>query len=72
MNGNWRNHFWESGIDYFCSSLELHVDRKYDSDNNKYDYDSDKINKNIHDRSVASGNEKLMIFIEDRIDDREP
>ena len=61
-----------SGIDYFSSSLCLKVDRENDSDEYQYENDSDKVDQNIKDRAVASDNEKLMIFIDDRIDDRKP
>ena len=61
-----------SGIDYFSSSLCLKVDRENDSDEYQYENDSDKVDQNIKDRAVASDNEKLMIFIDDRIDYRKP
>ena len=33
---------------------------------------SDKIDKNIFDRTIAAVNEQLMIFVKDRIKDRKP
>ena len=52
--------------DLFASSC-FEIDREYNSYYEQHDYDSDAIDSDINYRTVTTGYEQLMIFIEDRI-----
>ena len=62
----------KSGVYDLWLTLRLQIDRERNTDNDKDNDDSDKIDKNIFDRTVAAVNEQLMIFVEDRVKDRKP
>ena len=62
----------KSGVYDLWLTLRLQIDRERNTDNYQDNDDSDKIDKNIFDRTVAAVNEQLMIFVKDRIKDRKP